>query len=121
MTLQTVYANNVANFGNGYLGAVNGTRNGKIMDGEQQRETWSGASYALGATMLAYGMETEGWNVIYGTENLATNQARNFGDWGEAYTIEPGIGGKPAYGVRAKNYLRALSISDPLLFFGRRQ
>ncbi len=68
--------------------------------------------------MLAYGLKEEGWNVIYGTENLTTNLAGNFADWAEAYTIEPGKNGIPAYGMRAKNYLRQLSISN-LLFLNR--
>jgi non-lysosomal glucosylceramidase len=114
MTLRTVYENNVLKFGNGYMGAVNGIRNGEIIEGEQERESWSGTSYALGATMLAYGMTEEGWMVIYGTENLATNLAGTFGDWPEAITIEPGKNGIPASGIRAKNYLRVLSMVDVL-------
>lgn len=120
MTLGTVYEQNVQNFGNGFMGAVNGTRDGKIIEGEQEREVWLGASFALGATMLAYGME-EGWNVIYGTENLGTNLAGNFADWAEAYTLEPGKDGVPAYGIRAKNYLRVLSIFDALWMHRKKQ
>lgn len=114
-TLRYVYNNNVQKIANGYFGAVNGTRDGKIIpEGEQGKEMWTGTSFALGATMLAYGLKEEGWNVIYGTENFITNEAGNFGDWAEAYTLEPGTEDQPAYGVRAKNYLRVLSIFNVL-------
>ncbi|KAF0135139.1 MAG: hypothetical protein FD145_277 [Candidatus Saganbacteria bacterium] len=113
--LQTIFKNNVANFGvrgfaRGFIGAVNGTRNGKLINGEQEREVWLGSSYALGACLLAYGLKREGWQTVYGTYNLAVNQANNWGLWPEAYTVEPGIGNGPMYGYRARTYYRYLSI-----------
>ena len=114
-TLRRVYRDNVQDFANGYYGAINGTRDGEVIEGEQEREMWAGNSFALGATMIAYGLEEEGWNTIYGTINYTTNQANTFGDWAEAYTLEPGIDGiTPMYGFRAKNYLRVLSIWNAL-------
>jgi len=112
-TLSAIYRDNVRSFGDGYCGAVNATLDGKPCSGEQTLETWTGVSTVLGLSMLAYDMQ-EGWDVLFGTEALATHRAGHFGDWAEAYTLEPGLPGAPAYGTRAKNYLRCLAIVNLL-------
>lgn len=112
-TLRAIVDDNVRRFGDGYCGAVNATLDGEPCPGEQTIEMWTGVSHLLGLTLLLYRMP-EGWDVLFGTETLATHRAGHFGDWAEAYTLEPGIVGVPAYGMRAKNYLRCLSLVNLL-------
>ncbi|MFH2033574.1 MAG: GH116 family glycosyl-hydrolase [Candidatus Margulisiibacteriota bacterium] len=108
--LRHVFSQNVAGFGNGYMGAVNGTRNGMPIEGEQEREMWTGTSFALGAAMLALGLNKEAWQTIYGTYNMTTNLAKTFPVWAEAYTQEPGMDGDMMIGFRAMTYFRVLAI-----------
>jgi non-lysosomal glucosylceramidase len=112
-TLRAIYRDNVRPFGDGYCGAVNATLDARPCPGEQTLETWTGVSTVLGLSMLAYDMQ-EGWDVLFGTEALATHRAGHFADWAEAYTLEPGVSGVPAYGIRAKNYLRCLALVNLL-------
>jgi len=112
-TLRAIHRYNVLPFGDGYCGAVNATRDGTPCEGEQTIEMWTGVAQLLGLTMLAYQMP-EGWDVLYGAEMLSTRRAGHFADWAEAYTLEPGVEGVAAYGMRAKNYLRCLSFVNLL-------
>jgi len=60
--LKTVYEANVGGFQNGRWGAVNGMHpNLKSIDNSciQSREVWTGVTYALAATMLQSGLDTE--------------------------------------------------------------
>lgn len=108
-TLLAIYRDNVRPFGDGYCGAVNATELGVPCEGEQTIEMWTGVSQLLGLTLLAYQLP-EGWDVLFGTEMLSTRRAGHFADWAEAYTLEPGVAGVAAYGMRAKNYLRCLAL-----------
>jgi len=112
-TLLAIHRDNVRPFGDGYCGAVNATQQGVPCEGEQTIEMWTGVAQLLGLTMLAYQLP-QGWDVLFGTEMLSTRRAGHFADWAEAYTIEPGIAGVAGYGMRAKNYLRCLSLVNLL-------
>jgi hypothetical protein len=94
-------------------GPINATLDGRPCPGEQTLEIWTGVSSVLGLTMLAHGMG-QGWGVLFGTEALTTHRAGHFADWAEAYTLEPGTRAAPAYGTRAKNYLRCLALVNLL-------
>lgn len=60
--LRTIYQNNVKNFCNGTMGAVNGFLNGNMDEiSIQSQEVWTGVTYDLAATML---FEVSGQNLI---------------------------------------------------------
>ncbi|KAJ8304380.1 hypothetical protein KUTeg_017963 [Tegillarca granosa] len=66
--LKRIYKNNVMGFGNGNMGAINGTRpNGdKDISSVQSEEFWVGVSYGLAATMIQEGMLEEGFQTAWG-------------------------------------------------------
>jgi non-lysosomal glucosylceramidase len=101
--LRTVYASNVAGFGGGEMGAVNGVRPDGSVDesSEQSAEVWVGTTYALAAFMLGRGLDKEAWQTARGAWNVTYNR----GFWfrtPEAYDA--------AGNYRASLYLRPLSI-----------
>jgi len=66
--LRTVYESNVLGFGDGDMGAVNGTRpDGSIDEStEQSAECWTGTTYGLAAFMIGRGLTEEGWRTAHG-------------------------------------------------------
>jgi non-lysosomal glucosylceramidase len=101
--LRTVFERNVAGFGDGEMGAVNGTRPDGSVDesSEQSPEVWVGTTYALAAFMLGRGLDEEAWQTARGAWNVVWNR----GFWfrtPEAYDA--------AGNFRASLYLRPLSI-----------
>jgi non-lysosomal glucosylceramidase len=66
--LRTVYESNVLKFGDGDMGAVNGTRpDGSIDEStEQSAECWTGTTYGLAAFMIGRGLTEEGWRTAHG-------------------------------------------------------
>jgi len=101
--LRTVFERNVAGFGDGEMGAVNGTRPDGSVDesSEQSPEVWVGTTYALAAFMLGRGLDDEAWQTARGAWNVVWNR----GFWfrtPEAYDATGNF--------RASLYLRPLSI-----------
>ncbi|MBI5699350.1 hypothetical protein HZC35_03445 [Candidatus Saganbacteria bacterium] len=108
--LRTVYEDNVLGFGNGYMGMVTGTRDGEVIEGEQEREMWIGTSYAAAATMISLGLKEEGWRTAYGTYNATYNYGLAFRT-PEAITLDSGDGSSDSMvGFRCGTYYRPLSI-----------
>jgi non-lysosomal glucosylceramidase len=65
--LSTIFRTNVANFGDGLMGAVNGRRaSGEQLLSQQGDEVWVGTAYAFAANCLLYGLEKEAWQTAYG-------------------------------------------------------
>jgi len=65
--LQTIFKNNVAGYGDGLMGAVNGRRaDGRQLLSQQGDEVWVGTAYAFAANCLLNGLEKEAWQAIYG-------------------------------------------------------
>jgi non-lysosomal glucosylceramidase len=101
--LRTVHAMNVAGFGGGEMGAVNGVRPDGSVDrsSEQSPEVWVGTTYALAAFMLGRGLDDEAWQTARGAWNVTYNRGLWFRT-PEAYD-ENG-------NYRASLYLRPLAI-----------
>jgi non-lysosomal glucosylceramidase len=101
--LRTVYEANVLGFGEGEMGAVNGTRpDGSIDEStEQSAESWTGTSYGLAAFMLGRGLTEEGWLTARGAFAMTYGRGLWFRT-PEAY-LEDGR-------YRAAMYLRPLAI-----------
>jgi non-lysosomal glucosylceramidase len=66
--LRTIFERNVRGFGDGRMGAVNGTRPDGSVDtsSEQSAEVWVGTTYTLAATMIGRGLLDEGWATAEG-------------------------------------------------------
>lgn len=66
--LKTVYETNIQLFELGKMGAVNGMRSDGRVDTTclQSQEVWTGTTYALAATLLHEGMESEAWETAKG-------------------------------------------------------
>jgi non-lysosomal glucosylceramidase len=101
--LRTVYARNVAGFGDGRMGAVNGTRPDGLVDGssEQSAEVWVGTTYALAAFMIGRGLLAEGWRTAEGAVAVTYERGLWFRT-PEAYDVDGNF--------RASIYLRPLAI-----------
>jgi non-lysosomal glucosylceramidase len=101
--LRAVYAMNVAGFGGGEMGAVNGIRPDGSVDrsSEQSAEVWVGTTYALAAFMLGRGLSEEAWQTARGAWNVTWNRGLWFRT-PEAYDSDGNY--------RASLYLRPLSI-----------
>ena len=101
--LRTVFARNVAGFGDGEMGAVNGTRPDGSVDhsSEQSAEAWVGTTYALAAFMLGRGLDEEAWQTARGAWNVTYNR----GFWFRTPEAYDGDGN-----FRASLYLRPLAI-----------
>jgi non-lysosomal glucosylceramidase len=109
-TFGRIFEDNVEGFGNGFMGMVTGTRNGEIIDGEQEREMWIGTSYIAAGNMLFHGLQAEAWQTAYGTYNAVYNHGLAFRT-PEAITIDGTSGsGHPMVGSRCHAYYRPLAI-----------
>jgi len=65
--LKTIFENNVAGFGEGLMGAVNGrTASGKQLFSQQGDEVWVGTTYAFASNLLLHDLEKEAWQTNYG-------------------------------------------------------
>lgn len=102
-TLRTIYNMNVAGFGGGQMGAVNGMRPDGTTDtsSEQSSEVWTGTTYALAAFMLGRGLIDEAWSTAWGAYNVTYNRGLWFRT-PEAYDEDGNF--------RASLYLRPLAI-----------
>jgi non-lysosomal glucosylceramidase len=101
--LRTIHARNVAGFGGGRMGAVNGTRPDGSVDrsSEQSAEVWVGTTYALAAFMIGRGLFEEGWQTAEGAVAVTYERGLWFRT-PEAYDREGNF--------RASIYLRPLAI-----------
>lgn len=65
--LVTIFKNNVAGFGDGLMGAVNGrSASGRQLLSQQGDEVWVGTAYAFSANCLKHGLAREAWQTAYG-------------------------------------------------------
>jgi non-lysosomal glucosylceramidase len=65
--LRTIFRTNVAGFGDGLMGAVNGRKaSGEQLLSQQGDEVWVGTAYAFAANCLLHGLEKEAWQTAYG-------------------------------------------------------
>ncbi|MCX8161192.1 MAG: non-lysosomal glucosylceramidase [Candidatus Saccharicenans sp.] len=65
--LVTIFRNNVAGFGDGLMGAVNGrSASGRQLLSQQGDEVWVGTTYAFSANCLKHGLTKEAWQTAYG-------------------------------------------------------
>jgi len=109
-TFRRIFADNVQGFGNGFMGMVTGTRNGEIIDGEQEREMWIGTSYIAAGNMMLHGLDAEGWQTAYGTYNAIYNHGLAFRT-PESITIDGrSESGRSMIGSRCHTYYRPLAI-----------
>jgi non-lysosomal glucosylceramidase len=103
LALGTVFERNVLGFGDGHMGAVNGTRPDGTVDvsGEQSQEVWVGTTYALAAFMISRGMRREAWHTASGVARVVEDRGYWFRT-PEAYDVDGNF--------RATLYLRPLAI-----------
>ncbi|MDX2162501.1 MAG: non-lysosomal glucosylceramidase [bacterium] len=102
--LETVYAFNVCQFGDGQIGAVNGMRPDGSIDtsSKQSEEMWSGVTYALASFMLMRGMDEQAWATAYGVYKQTYETGGMWFRTPEAFDVEGNY--------RASEYLRPLAI-----------
>lgn len=102
-TLKTIYDNNVLNFRNGTIGAVNGFINGDVdYVAVQSQEVWTGVTYALASLMIFEGMVNEGFKTAEGMFNTMAEKCGLLFDTPEAlYATKY---------YRSIGYMRPLSI-----------
>ncbi|ESP03323.1 hypothetical protein LOTGIDRAFT_237752 [Lottia gigantea] len=102
--LKTVYENNVKKFGNGNMGAINGTKPDGSRDtsSPQSEEFWTGITYAVAASMIQEGLLDEGLQTAYGAYHACWEGLGLAFQTPEAYTTEKGY--------RSLGYMRPLSI-----------
>ncbi len=102
--LRTIYQKNVAGFGDGKMGAVNGARpDGKIDTSDvQSQEVWTGTTFALASTMMNHGLRDEAWKTAYGVYHVIYETRGWWFRTPEAYYINGTF--------RAGMYLRPLAI-----------
>ncbi|MDI6844674.1 MAG: GH116 family glycosyl hydrolase [Candidatus Saccharicenans sp.] len=66
-SLNTIFHHNVAGFGDGLMGAVNGRKaTGEQLLSQQGDEVWVGTAYAFAANCLLHGLRKEAWQTAYG-------------------------------------------------------
>jgi len=101
--LRTIFERNVQGFGDGRMGAVNGTRPDRTVDdsSEQSQEVWTGTTYALAAFMLSRGLRDEAWATAAGVDRVVAERGYRFRT-PEAYDVDGNF--------RATMYLRPLSV-----------
>jgi non-lysosomal glucosylceramidase len=101
--LRTIFERNVRGFGDGRMGAVNGTRPDGTVDAssEQSQEVWTGTTYALAAFMASRGLLDEAWATASGVARVVDERGYRFRT-PEAYDA--------AGNFRASMYLRPLAI-----------
>lgn len=74
-TLRTIFRTNVAGFGDGLMGAVNGRKaSGEQLLSQQGDEVWVGTAYAFAANCLLHGLEKEAWQTAYGVYRMVWSQ-----------------------------------------------
>jgi non-lysosomal glucosylceramidase len=102
--LRTVYNNNVMLFGNGQMGAVNGTgpRGEHLTQNPQVTEVWTGTTFAVASEMLAEGLHDEAFKTAQGVYNVVWRDRGYFFRTPEAYD-EDGM-------YRASMYMRPGAI-----------
>lgn len=65
--LATIFRHNVAGFGDGLMGAVNGrSARGEQLLSQQGDEVWVGTAYAFASSCLLHGLKKEAWQTAYG-------------------------------------------------------
>jgi non-lysosomal glucosylceramidase len=103
LALRTIFERNVRGFGDGHMGAVNGTRPDGTVDvsSEQSQEVWTGTTYALAAFMLSRGLAEEAWATASGVDRVVEERGYRFRT-PEAYDVDGNF--------RASMYLRPLAI-----------
>jgi non-lysosomal glucosylceramidase len=101
--LRTIFERNVRGFGDGWMGAVNGTRPDGSVDesSEQSQEVWTGTTWALAAFMLGRGLTAEAWQTAEGVDRVVERRGYRFRT-PEAYDADGNF--------RATMYLRPLAI-----------
>ena len=101
--LRHVFERNVRGFGDGEMGAVNGTRPDGSVDhtSEQSEEVWIGTTYALAAFMIGRGLVHEGWQTARGAARMTYERGLWFRT-PEAYDEDGNY--------RASLYMRPLAI-----------
>ncbi|XP_046562638.1 non-lysosomal glucosylceramidase-like [Haliotis rubra] len=74
--LKTIYENNVMKYGNGNMGAINGTRPDGSRDTSscQAEEFWVGVIYGLAASMIQEGLISEGFQTAWGAYHVCWEQ-----------------------------------------------
>nr|KAG5708585.1 hypothetical protein BaRGS_033006 [Batillaria attramentaria] len=102
--LKTIYENNVLKYGNGNMGAINGTKpNGsKDLSSPQSEEFWTGVTYALAANMIQMGMVEEGFQTAWGAYHVCWEWLGLQFQTPEAYTTD--------HSYRSLGYMRPLAI-----------
>lgn len=66
-SLKTIFKTNVASFGDGFMGAVNGRKaDGRQLLSQQGDEVWVGTAYAFAANCMLHHLESEAWQTAYG-------------------------------------------------------
>ncbi|PVD19748.1 hypothetical protein C0Q70_20239 [Pomacea canaliculata] len=102
--LRTIYENNVLKFGNGNMGAINGTTPAGIKDlsSPQSEEFWTGITYALAANMIQMGMTEEGFQTAWGSYHVCWEWLGLQFQTPEAYTTN--------CSYRSLGYMRPLAI-----------
>jgi non-lysosomal glucosylceramidase len=101
--LHEIFERNVRGFGDGQMGAVNGTRPDGSVDrsSEQSQEVWVGTTYALAAFMIGRGLLDEGWQTARGAARVTYERGLWFRT-PEAYDEDGNF--------RASIYMRPLAI-----------
>jgi len=102
--LRTVYNNNVMLFGNGQMGAVNGTgpKGEHLTQNPQVTEVWTGTTFGVASEMLAEGLRDEAYKTAQGVYNVVWRDRGYFFRTPEAYD-EDGM-------YRASMYMRPGAI-----------
>ncbi|XP_021947733.1 non-lysosomal glucosylceramidase [Folsomia candida] len=102
--LKTIFENNVMKVRDGTMGAINGMNPDSSIDTftMQSEETWTGVSYALGATMIKNGMTEEGFRTAEGIYRTVYETI------GMGFETPEALQHREKY--RAIGYMRALGI-----------
>ncbi|GBG64961.1 hypothetical protein CBR_g48710 [Chara braunii] len=102
--LETVFNNNVMNFCNGRIGAVNGMYpNGKVDSGSMQsREVWTGVTYGVAAAMIYEGLAKEAFITAEGIFRAGWCEYGYWFQTPEAWTLDGRF--------RSLTYMRPLAI-----------
>lgn len=102
--LKTIFENNVLKYGNGNMGAINGTQpdGSKDLSSPQSEEFWTGVTYALAANMIQMGMVKEGFQTGWGAFHMCWELLGLHFQTPEAYTTD--------HCYRSLGYMRPLAI-----------
>jgi len=114
-TLQTIYFNNVQQFADGKIGAVNGTLRGGGVDRStvQSEEVWTGVTYALASTMISEGLIEEGFKTAEGIYRTVYETI------GLGYETPEALYERKHY--RSLGYMRPLSIWSMYMAWRKRK